>query len=235
MELANRLWRSSLGKKYLMALSGCALFLFVVGHMIGNLQVFLGPEALNRYAHFLQSTPEILWPARLGLLALVTLHVVTAIRLWAENRAARPVAYSTYTPIEASYASRTMVVSGVIVAAFIVFHLLHFTLQKPVGLNLSGQDFAQLHDAHQRHDVFRMVVVGFQQAPVSIFYIAAVGLLCLHLRHGLQAWFQSLGLRNEAWRRPIDTLAWVAAAVVFLGNSSIPVGILLGFGKDMVK
>ncbi len=234
MELAIRVWQSSLGRKYLMSLSGCALFLFVVGHMVGNLQVFLGPEALNRYAHFLQSTPEILWPVRLGLLALVVLHGLTATRLWLDNRAARPQGYAVADPVEASYASRTMVVSGVIVACFIVYHLLHFTLQS-VPLNLTGTDFRQLHDASGRHDVYRMVITAFHQPWVSGFYVVAMGLLCLHLRHGIQAGFQSLGLRNDAWRDAIDRFAWGAAVVIFLGNCSIPVSILLGFGKEALK
>ncbi len=234
MELLHRIWCSSLGKKYLMALSGLCLFLFVIGHMLGNLQVFLGPEAINRYAHFLQSTPELLWPVRLGLLALAVLHVVTALRLWLENRAARPVAYAQYTPLESTYAARTMVVSGAIVGFFIVYHLLHFTLQS-TALNLTGRDFATFVDASQRHDVYKMVVVAFSQKLVSGFYVLAMGLLCLHLRHGVQAWLQSLGLRNETWRGAVDRFAWGAAAVIFVGNCSIPVLILLGFGKEIVK
>ena len=234
MELVIRVWQSSLGRKYLMALSGCALFLFVIGHMVGNLQVFLGPEAINRYAHFLQSTPEILWPVRLGLLGLVVLHGITATRLWLENRAARPQGYAVADPIESTYASRTMVVSAVVVAVFIVYHLLHFTAQS-APLNLTGQDFHQLHDANGRHDVYRMVIVAFNQPWVSAFYVAAMALLCLHLRHGVQAAFQSLGFRNDAWRDAIDRFAWGAALVIFLGNCSIPVSILLGFGKEALK
>lgn len=230
MELVNRVWASSLGKKYLMALSGCALFLFVVAHMVGNLQIFLGPEAINRYGHFLQTTPEILWPARLGLLALVALHIITAVRIWLENRAARPVAYAAYTPVEASYASRTMIYSGFIVAAFIIYHLLHFTAQC-TAVNLTGQDFAQFHDSEHRHDVFRMMVVGFSQPMVSAFYVLGIALLCFHLRHGVQAWFQSLGLRNDAWCHAIDRFALGAAVVIFVGDCSIPLSILLGYGK----
>jgi succinate dehydrogenase / fumarate reductase, cytochrome b subunit len=234
MELVTRVWQSSLGRKYLMGLSGCALFVFVVGHMVGNLQVFLGPEALNRYAHFLQSTPELLWPVRLGLLALVVLHGITATRLWLQNRAARPQGYAVADPLEASYASRTMVVSGVIVGLFIVYHLLHFTL-RCAPLNLTGADFRQFHDADGHHDVYRMVIVAFRQPWVSVFYVVSMALLCLHLRHGVQAWFQSLGLRNDSCREVIDRFAWGAALVIFVGNSAIPVSILLGLGKEVVK
>jgi succinate dehydrogenase / fumarate reductase cytochrome b subunit len=218
------------GKKYLMALSGCGLFLFVTGHMIGNLQVFLGPEALNRYAHFLQSTKELLWPVRLGLLALVVVHVVVAFRLWLENRAARPVGYASVDPVEASYASRTMVFSGLVVAAFVVYHLLHFTVRTP-AVNLTGQDFAQLRDAAGQADVHRMVIVGFGHPLVSVFYLVGVGLLCFHLRHGLQAWFQSLGLHNDAWRDLIDRFALVAAIVLFAGYAVVPLSVVLGLLK----
>jgi succinate dehydrogenase / fumarate reductase, cytochrome b subunit len=234
MELVNRVWRSSLGKKYLMALSGCALFLFVVGHLAGNLQIFIGPEAINRYGHFLQTTPEILWPARIGLLVLVTLHIITALRIWLENRAARPIAYATYEPVETTYAGRTVLVSGLIVAAFIVYHLLHFTAQT-TALNFSGQDFTQFQDAQHRHDVFRMMVVGFNQPLAVAFYVVGMALLCFHLRHGLQAWPQSLGWRNDAWRGAIDRFALGAALAIFAGNCSIPLAILLGYGKEALK
>jgi succinate dehydrogenase / fumarate reductase cytochrome b subunit len=130
MNLFARLWHSSLGKKYMMAVTGCFLFLFVIGHLIGNLQFFLGAEALNAYGEFLHSKPGLIWAARLGLLAIVGLHIISAIRLFAENKAARPVAYEGKgtTAVAASYASRTMMMSGLIVAAFIIYHLLHFTV-----------------------------------------------------------------------------------------------------------
>src|SRR5262252_2754080 len=112
MKVVTNIFSSSLGKKYVMAVSGLVLFLFVVAHLAGNLQIFLGPEAINRYGHFLQTNPEILWPARLGLLVLVVVHVGAAISLSAENRAARPVAYASYRPVGSSYASRTMLMSG---------------------------------------------------------------------------------------------------------------------------
>ena len=218
-----------------MAVTGGALFLFVIGHMLGNLQIFLGPDAINRYGHFLQSTPEILWPARIGLLACVILHIVSAVKLSAENKAARPVAYATSTaPVAASYASRTMLMSGLIIAAFIIYHLLHFTAQLP-GINFTGQDFNALHDAQQRHDIFRMMVLGFSQPLVSGFYILAMALLCLHLSHGVSAMFQSLGLKCACCPCLPKCLAKGAALVIFLGNSSIPMAILLGYGKEVLK
>src|SRR5215510_5422291 len=117
MSLLNRIFGSSIGKKYIMAVTGCVLFLFVIGHMLGNLQIFLGPETLNRYGHFLQSNPEIIWPARAGLLLMVALHIWSAIKLSAENKAARPVGYANApAPVAAGYASRTMLMSGLIIA-----------------------------------------------------------------------------------------------------------------------
>src|ERR1043166_2883755 len=112
MNLLPNIFASSLGKKYIMALTGFALVLFVIGHLAGNLQIFLGPEAINRYGHFLQSNPELIWPARLFLLLMVGLHVWSAVKLSAENKAARPVAYAQYEPVGSSYASRTMLMSG---------------------------------------------------------------------------------------------------------------------------
>ena len=218
-----------------MASSGCGLFLFVLGHLLGNLQIFLGSEALNRYGHFLQSTPEILWPARLGLLALVGLHIWSAVKLSAENKAARPVGYAnTPVAIAASYASRTMLMSGLIIAAFIIYHLLHFTVQAEV-VNLAQQDFKTLVDAQGRHDVYRMLVAGFSRPLVSGFYILAMALLSLHLSHGVSAMFQSVGLKNGAYTPLLNRFAAVAAALIFLGYVSIPVAVLLGFGKEALK
>src|SRR5258706_11436535 len=112
MNFITRIWRSSLGKKFIMALTGCAMFLFVVGHLAGNLQIFLGPDAINRYGHFLQSNPELIWPARLGLLLMAGLHIWSAVKLSGENKAARPAGYAVYKPVGSSYASRTMLMSG---------------------------------------------------------------------------------------------------------------------------
>src|SRR5205085_11893527 len=127
MNIFTHVFKSSLGRKYVMAITGFFLFLFVIAHLAGNLQLFLGPEALNRYGHFLQSNPELLWPARAALLVLVALHIWAALALSGENRAARPVGYAVYRPVGSSYASRTMLMSGLIALVFIIYHLLHFT------------------------------------------------------------------------------------------------------------
>jgi succinate dehydrogenase / fumarate reductase cytochrome b subunit len=224
------LFCSSLGKKYLMAGSGGVMVLFVFGHLAGNLQIFLGREAINRYGDFLQSNVELLWPARIFLMATIVLHIWSATRLTFENRAARPQAYEQWQPAAATYASRTMMMSGLIVAVFIIYHLLHFTVMVQ-SVNLTGQDFHNftepLKSHDERHDVYRMMVVGFRQPLVSIFYILGVGLLCLHLSHGLSAMFQSLGWKKRSYGPTLDCGAKWVAALIFLGYISIPVAILM--------
>ena len=222
MNVFSRAYQSSLGKKYLMAISGLILFLFVIVHMLGNLQVYLGAEAMNRYAHFLKSNPELLWPVRAVLFVSVIVHIVTALQLAAENRAARHIPYQTRKLVGASFASRTVVISGLVLFAFIVYHLLHFTL------GVTNPDFMQLRDASGHHDVYGMVVQGFKDPLVSGFYIISMGLLCLHLSHGVGSLFQSLGLRNKANTNAILKFARVAAVIVFIGNCSIPITIVAG-------
>ena len=215
-----------------MAASGFALFLFVIAHLLGNLQIFLGPDQINRYGHFLQTTPELLWPARVVLLVLVLVHIVSAIKLSQENKAARPVAYQNYQVVAASYASRTMLMSGLIVLAFIIYHLLHFTAQVQY-VNLTGQNFVDYMDPQKRHDVYKMMVVGFSKPLVSLFYVIGVGLLCLHLSHGVSSMFQSLGWKNKYYGAFLDKLAKVISWILFLGYISIPVAILAGIVKEV--
>ena len=213
-----------------MALTGLVLVGFVIAHLLGNLQIFLGPEALNRYGNFLQTTPELLWPARISLLVMVVLHIVAAIALTRENRAARPIPYAHFEVVAASYASRTMFMSGLIILIFIIYHLLHFTVQMP-QINLTGQDFRTLEDVKQRHDVYGMMVTGFRNPFVSGFYVLGIALLCLHLSHGISSMFQSLGLSNRAYGQFLDKLAIAAAIVIFVGYVSIPAAVLIGVVK----
>ena len=220
------LFCSSLGKKYLMAGSGALMFLFVVGHMAGNLQIFLGREAINRYGHFLQSNVEILWPVRLGLLGIIAIHIWSATKLTLENRAARPLAYAQWEPTAATYASRTMMWSGVVVAVFIIYHLLHYTVMVQC-VNLTGTDFRPLMDNERRHDIYGMMVLGFSRWPVAAFYILGVGLLCLHLSHGISAMFQSLGWKKHGYGEILDRGAKWFAALIFAGYISVPTAILI--------
>ena len=222
MNMLLRLFTSSLGKKFLMAITGAGLFLFVIGHLLGNLQIFLGPEAINRYGHFLQTTPEILWPARIGLLVFVGIHIWASISLTLENRAARATRYEVKEVVDATLASRTMIWSGLIIFAFVAFHLAHYTLM------VVHPEFRDLRDANGWHDIYRMIIIGFSNYWVSGFYVLGIGLLCIHLSHGGSAMFQSLGLNNAAYEAVIDRLATVAAVVIFLGYISIPLAVLAG-------
>ena len=240
MNIITHVFKSSLGKKYIMAVTGFVLFLFVIGHLAGNLQLFLGQEAINRYGYFLQSNPELIWPARLTLLLMVGLHIWSGTKISLENRAARPVGYAVYQPVGSSYASRTMLVSGSIVFVFIVYHLLHYTVVVQY-LNFTGQDFAAFMEKlpgqvpPERHDIFKMMVVGFSNVWVSAFYVLGLALLCLHLSHGASSMFQSLGWKNEAYRPFLDNAARVVAVAIFIGYTSIPVAILCGYGKEASK
>ena len=224
MNLLSRGYRSSLGKKYVMAITGFLLFLFVIVHMAGNLQVYLGQGPMNAYAELLKSRPGLLWTARAGLFVIAVLHIISALQLAAENRAARPEPYAEGKPI-ASLASRTILLSGLIVFAFIVYHLMHFTF------GVTNPDFMDLHDASGRHDVFTMVVEAFRNPYVSAFYIISMGLLCLHLSHGVSSLFQSLGIRRKGTVAAFNSFAPIAAIVIFIGNCSIPIAILAGVVK----
>jgi len=238
MNLLTRIWRSSLGKKYVMALTGIALFGFVIGHLVGNLQVFGNPDLINTYAHFLKSKPGLIWGARLGLLATVGLHVAAAITLSVANRAARPVPYAGGSAYGSAWRSRYMLVSGLVILAFIVYHLLHYTVLVP-GINGAGIDFTRLTTAipgtpEPVADVYAMMVRGFQVPWVALFYLAAQALLFVHLGHGLASAFQSLGLRNHVWWPRISAFARIASLLIFLGYASIPVAVLAGMGRDYV-
>jgi succinate dehydrogenase / fumarate reductase cytochrome b subunit len=215
-------FRSSIGSKIVMGATGAVLVLFVIGHMLGNLQIFLGQDALNHYGELLRTLPEALWAVRLGLLAAVVLHVVFALRLTAQNRAARPTRYAKTHAIQVGLAPRTLIWTGAVVAAFVVYHLLHFTFRT------THPEFQHMVDAHGRHDVYRMVIEGFRAPWISLFYAVANGLLAVHLSHGVSSAFQTLGLSNARWRPLFERTGPAIAWIVFLGNLSIPAAVMLG-------
>src|ERR1700744_4530838 len=220
------LFSSTLGKKYLMAATGFLMILFVIAHMVGNLQYFLGPESINRYGDFLQTNVELLWPARIGLLIIIFVHIWAAITLTAANRAARPVAYQSWQPTAASYASRTMMMSGLIILAFIIYHIMHFTVMVE-SINLTGKNFVPLKDSFGRHDIYTMMTIGFSNGWVCLFYLVGVGLLCFHLSHGASAMWQSMGWKKRSYGPFLDRLAIVGSILLFAGYASIPVSIYL--------
>ncbi len=236
MNLCLRIWRSTVGRKAVMALTGAALFLFLVGHLLGNLQVFGPPELINQYAHFLKSKPGLVWGARLGLLACVGLHILAAVTLARANRAARPVAYASGPAYGSTFRSRTMLLSGSVILAFVVYHLLHFTALQP-GINGYG-DFSRLKaplGGEMVPDVYAMMVLGFRVWWVAAFYLLAQALLFLHLGHGLASMFQSMGWRSYAWWPRVERFAQVASLLIFLGYASIPVSVLAGLGRDYAR
>jgi len=218
-----------------MALTGIVLIGFVFVHMAGNLQVLLGQEKINAYAHALQSLPmPILWGSRLFLLVCVVIHAWTAIVLIRENRAARPQSNDVEVTKRAGLSSLRMGLSGTILLFFIVFHLLHFTVRTVYPEYNDMMTSVGAPEGEEVHDVYTMVLAGFQHTWVSVFYIVAMFLLCGHLSHGFSSVFQSLGIRSESWRVKIDLAAKAYAWVIFLGFSIIPI-LVLGQTLDIIS
>lgn len=228
------LWvNSSIGKKTVVAVTGVALVAFVIGHLIGNLTIFLGPDAINAYGAKLQSLGPILWAIRLGLLAILVAHIYFTMKLWQENKAARPQKYIASNPVGTTVFARTMRLSGVIVLAFVIFHLAHFTVR------VVDPSFAKMHtmlDGHQVHDVYKMVVAGFSNGPVVFIYIVGLFLLTFHLSHGISSLFQTLGITNRRIRQNYETAGRILAWALYFGYISIPVSIyFFGLGKGALQ
>jgi succinate dehydrogenase / fumarate reductase cytochrome b subunit len=217
-----RFWQTTVGKKAVMAITGIVLFGFVVGHLIGNLQIFLPPDAINRYSAALKSLPALVWSARIVLLVSVVLHIWSSIQLARLQSAARPVKYVRKANAHSTYASRTMMWSGPILLAFIIFHLLHFTF----GTIHPGGHFDQ-------HNVYNNVVTGFQVWPISLFYVIAMVMLCYHLYHGLWSAFQTLGVSHPLYASWLRVVAKIVAIVIAVGEISIPIAVLAGFIKPV--
>jgi succinate dehydrogenase / fumarate reductase cytochrome b subunit len=216
---------SSIGRKWVVAVTGLALFGFVVGHLAGNLQIFIGPDSINRYGAFLQGLGELLWLVRIGLLAMIILHIAFTIKLRLESRAAQPQRYAVTKRLASSFSARMMMWSGLMVLCFIVFHLLHFTTQT------IDPSYKEFHDSLGRHDVYHMMIVGFSNKAASAFYLVGVGLLAMHLNHGIQSLFQTLGW-NSGKIRPLYEKGGLAFSwLIFLGYASIPVSVLVGLIK----
>jgi succinate dehydrogenase / fumarate reductase cytochrome b subunit len=209
-----------------MALTGLALMGFVLVHMAGNLLIYRGRDALNDYAHTLDTSPVLVWTARIGLLAVFVLHIVLGIRLTRQNIAARPVRYVYEDTVQANWASRHMLLTGLVVLAFVIYHLLHFTF----GV-IDHADFKAVlsRDARGYADVAGMVVGGFSQPLISLSYIVAQLVLGLHLWHGASSWLQSLGLNHPKYARLVGGFGAAYTAAIVLGNCSIPLSILLGW------
>ncbi len=213
-----------------MAISGLVLVLFVLGHMVGNLQIFLGPDAINFYAYKLKSLGLVLWVVRFALLVFVGIHIWAAVMLTIANRRARPDTYQRQDVSAASFASRTMRWSGVILLSFIVYHILHYTalITNPEYANMKTT-ISGVEGLH--HNVYGMMVAGFQNPLISGFYLLSVALLCLHLVHGVSSMFQSIGIRNERWRYRLNKFAWAYGVFIFVGFAAVPLAVLCGVVK----
>ncbi len=217
------IYRSTVGKKVLMAASGVIFTGFVLGHMYGNLKAFFGPETFNHYAEFLRAMGaplfmhgQLLWVFRIALLVAVLLHVLPAIQLWWLNRTARPIKYSRkLDTLETTFAARTMIWGGVLIGVFVFLHILHLTT-------------GTLHPDFVHGDAYNNLVVGFQWVPIPISYILVMGAICLHLYHGVWSFLQTLGINHPRYNNYRRPLAAVVAGAVFVGFISVPVGVIAG-------
>jgi len=223
---AVRLYEAPIGKKAVMAVTGVVLFGYVVGHLLGNLQIYAGdPERINRYAGFLHNPANAvpLWGIRAFLVACVVLHVTASVQLWLQNRAARPVRYVRKDDVPGAYAARTMIWSGPIVGAFIIFHVLHLTAGGVVPLRDIGGNA-------DTPDVRYNIIAGFHDHPaIAAFYVFAMALLCLHLYHGVWSMFQSMGVSHPRYTPWLKRFAALCALGIAIGNISIPIAAVAGW------
>jgi succinate dehydrogenase / fumarate reductase, cytochrome b subunit len=229
-------WSSSIGKKLIVATTGIALVLFLGGHMTGNMLIYMGQKAFNDYAELLHHLLHGagIWIARAGLLAAVTLHVAATIALTRQNKSARKQ-YAFQATIQASKSSRIMVWSGLTILAFVVYHLLHFTIRAGNEFNNPTLYTDKAHLAATgliRHDAWKMVIDGFSVWYVGAFYVISMSLLCSHLSHGVASIFQTLGLRSKKSASSIELFSKAYSAAIWLGFVSIPVSIyFFKFGR----
>ncbi len=208
--------RSTVGKKVVVALTGLILFGFLIGHVAGNLQIFAGPQKINDYGRFLKHATALLWGTRAVLLVAIFFHVWFTVQLNRRNRLSRPQRYASHVPLRSSAASRFMIWSGVVVGAFIIFHLLHFT-------------FGTVHPHFSRENIYDNMVLGFSVWPVALFYIVSMVFIGFHLYHGVFSLFQTLGLAAPKYDGLRRSVAWAFSVLIPLGFISIPVAVLLGF------
>ena len=212
MQRALTLHHTTIGKKVIMALSGVIIVGFVIGHFLGNLNLYFGPEALNGYAAKLHSLPPLVWGTRLVLLFAFGVHIASAYSLWSRNRQARGSRYKQHKDLATDYAARTMYWSGPILLLYLVYHLLHFTILP----------------AHPG-DVYRNVVEGFQNPLVSGVYIVGNVALGFHIFHGIFSAFQTLGANHPRYNSLRRDAAIAISAAVTIGNLSFPISVLAGF------
>jgi succinate dehydrogenase / fumarate reductase, cytochrome b subunit len=205
-----------------MALTGVLLIGFVIAHLLGNLQVFLGADAFNAYAAFLKSIPGPLWVARIGLLFVFVLHIITAFQLRSQNKSARPVPYKKMGTRIADPASLYMIETGVVILLFVIIHLLHFTF------GMLQPEYFSIEDSQGRHDVYRMLVLGFQNGPYAVTYILAMLALGYHLSHAFWSMFQTIGANSPRLNPVLRAASKGLAIAITLGYIAIPASVLVG-------
>lgn len=215
---------STVGRKILMAVSGLMLAGFITVHLMGNLSVFAGSDAINIYAEKLHSLGPLVWVFRLAMLGLFAVHIGFGVQLWAENRKANPESYAIKTKLKTTFAAENMIVTGGLLLLFLIYHLLHFTVQV-TNPEISAHNLPL--DAAMRPDVFTMVVLSFQKAFIAIIYIVAMIALALHLSHGLSSWVQTIGLNNGKTQDKVVFIGKVVAILFGLAYVAIPVLILI--------
>lgn len=218
------LLQNRVGRKIVMSVTGFAMVMFVIIHLLGNVSLFSGPGGINAYAKLLQSLGPFLWTVRLAMLIAVCLHILFAVLLTLENRAAKPQQYAVRNDLSATFAGRNMIWTGLLIAIYLVYHLLHFTLTV-IYPELSAY---RNPDAAGRPDIFRMVVLNFRNISVAGLYVLAMAALGLHLSHGLQSMFQTLGLNSERTLPVIIKIGTIGALILFLGYISIPASVVSG-------
>ena len=212
----------SIALKAVMALTGLVLYGFVFVHMVGNLQLYQGPEKINAYAALLKSVPAVLWGFRAVLLGSVVVHAGAAFILWRRNRAARPVGYASQDFQAATITSRTMFWTGPMIGLFVVYHLLHLTV-------------GSVHPSFSHTDVYSNLVTAFSNPAVSIFYILAMVALGFHLFHGAFSLFQTLGLKTPKYEKPLKVVLMAVSTVIVVVNISFPIAVLAGLVRPVAS
>src|SRR5919206_194345 len=217
------LWRSTIGKKYVMAVTGLIWFGYLIAHLWGNLKIYAGPTFLNDYGGFLRTVGEpffgfsqLLWLVRIVLIPAFVVHVWAAISLTARDRASRPKTYSMRKNLESTIASRTMIWGGLFILLFVIYHVLDFT-------------FGTVNPSFEESNIYHNVVASFTVWPVALFYVLAMIAVGMHLWHGIWSMFQTLGLNTARSNRLIRNVATFFALLLTLGNISIPLAVLTGF------
>ncbi|MFO7766771.1 MAG: succinate dehydrogenase cytochrome b subunit [Pelovirga sp.] len=217
------LFTNTVGRKILMAVTGLLLIAFITVHLIGNLTVFAGPDSLNAYAKALHDLGPLVWLFRLGMLVLFAVHITFGIQLYLENKAATPDPYAIEKTLATTFSAKTMLYTGLIILAFLLYHLLHFTIQV-TNPSISAVNLPL--DAASRLDVYSMVVMSFQKVFISLIYIVAMVALLLHLSHAISSWVQTLGWSTGPSQDKVISIGKILAIVYGLAYIAIPLFIL---------